>query len=196
MLIEKIFQGKYSIPILKTVISNPDGCSITEIAKGLKMSKSVVFKTVNLLREENILVSFSKGKSKLYKLNEENYFVRELVKKVFELEDEAMNKVKNAMVQKVKKIRALSVILYGSFLTPRFDFKSDVDLMIIVKNKGKVKREVENLTKFFADKGLILLVDVIELAEFKRLYKIKEPLIISIIKNGILLAGKHPLELV
>jgi predicted nucleotidyltransferase len=196
MLIEKIFKGKHSIPILKTVISNPDGCGITEIAKELKISKSVVFKTINLLRDENILISFTKGKNKLYKLNEDNYFVRELIKKIFELEERVTDKVKNILFKRFKRIKTLSVILYGSFLTPNFDFKSDIDLMVIVKDKNKVKKEIENVTKFFSDKGLTLFVDVIEISEFKKLYGIKEPLIINVIKNGVVLYGKHPIELV
>jgi predicted nucleotidyltransferase len=196
MLIEKIFKGKHSIPILKTVISNPDGCGITEIAKELKISKSVVFKTINLLRDENILISFTKGKNKLYKLNEDNYFVRELIKKIFELEEKVTDEVKNILFKRFEQIKTLSVILYGSFLTPNFDFKSDIDLMVIVKDKNKVKKEIENVTKFFSDKGLTLFVDVIEISEFKKLYRIKEPLIINVIKNGVILYGKHPIELV
>jgi len=196
MLTEKIFQGKYSVPVLRTIISSPDGCSITEVSKELKISKSVVFKIINSLRDENILVSFTKGKRKVYKLNEENYFVKELIKKIFELEEQVVGEVKNLIVKKLKRIKTLSVILYGSFLTPKFDFKSDIDLMIVVKNKNEVKKEVERVTKFFADRGLTLFVDVIELSEFKKLYKIKEPLITGIIKNGVVLEGKHPIELV
>jgi len=196
MLTEKIFQGKYSVPVLRTIISSPDGCSITEVSKELKISKSVVFKIINSLRDENILVSFTKGKRKVYKLNEENYFVKELIKKIFELEEQVVGEVKNLIVKKSKQIKTLSVILYGSFLTPKFDFKSDIDLMIIVKNKNEVKKGIERITKFFADKGLTLFVDVIELSEFKKLYKIKEPLITSIIKNGVTLEGKHPIELI
>ena len=196
MLTEKIFQEKYSVRVLKTIISSPDGCNITEVSKELKISKSVAFKIINSLRDENILVSFTKGKRKVYKLNEENYFVKELIKKIFELEEQVVGEVKNLIVKKSKQIKTLSVILYGSFLTPKFDFKSDIDLMIIVKNKNEVKKGIERITKFFADKGLTLFVDVIELSEFKKLYKIKEPLITSIIKNGVTLEGKHPIELI
>lgn len=71
MLIEKIFQGRYSIPILKTIIYTPEGCGITEISKELKISKSVVFKSINSLKDENILISFTRGKRKLYRLNED-----------------------------------------------------------------------------------------------------------------------------
>ncbi len=196
IMIEKIFQGKYSIPILKTVISSPDGCSITDISKELKISKSVVFKNVNLLKNENILISFTRGKRKFYRLNEDNYFVKELIKKIFDLEDHAIDEVKDLILKKFKKLKILSLILYGSFLTPKFDFKSDVDLMVIVENKNKVKEDVENVTNFFMDKDLTLFVDVIEISEFKKLHKIKEPLITNIIKNGVVLYGKHPIELV
>jgi len=196
MLTEKIFQGKYSIPILKTIISNHDGCGITEVSKELKISKSVVFNNINFLVGENILISFTKGKRKIYKLNEENYFVRELIKRIFELEERVIGETKNLIVKKLKQIKALSIILYGSFLTPKFNFKSDIDLMVIVENKRKTKKDIEDVTNFFADKGLTLFIDVIEISEFRKLYKIKEPLITNIIKNGIVLAGKHPIELV
>jgi predicted nucleotidyltransferase len=196
MLIEKIFQGKYCIQVLNTIISSPEGCNITEVSKELKISKSVVFKVINSLKNENILVSFTKGKSKFYRLNEENYFVNALIKKIFELEEQVMNEVKNLLIKNFKKIKILSLILYGSFFTPRFDFKSDIDLMIIVENKNKVKKEIEKITTFFSDKGLILFIDAIEISEFRKLYKINEPLIKNITKNGVILYGKHPLELI
>jgi len=193
---EKIFQGKYSLKILKKINDSPNGCSITELAKELNVSKSVVFKYINFLVNENILTLSRKGKSKFYKLNEENYFVREIVKKLFELEDKVIDRVKTVLIKKIKKVKALSVILYGSFLTPMFDFKSDIDLMIIVKKKEKVKKKIESIAKYFANVGIILFIDVMEISEFKKLYKIKEPLIMNVTKNGIILDGKHPLELV
>jgi len=196
MLIERIFQGKYSIAILKTIISTPGGCGITEISKGLGISKSVVFKNVSDLKDENILISFTRGKRKLYKLNEDNYFVKKLINRIFELEDQIMSYVKNLIIEKFKRMKILSLILYGSFLTPNFDFKSDIDLMVIVKNKSKVKNEIEKITKYFSDRDLTLFVDVIEISEFKKLHKIREPLIINLIKNGVVLYGKHPIELV
>lgn len=196
MLTEKIFRGKYSISILKTVISIPEGCGITEISKELKISKSVVFKNINYLRDENVLISFSRGNRKLYKLNDDNYFVKKIVKKIFEIEEEAMDEVKNLLVEKFKRIKFASLILYGSFLTPNFNFKSDIDLMIIVKRKNRIKEKIEKITKYFSDHGLTLFIDVIEMPEFKRLYRIKEPLIVNLIKNGVVLHGKHPIELV
>jgi len=196
MLIERIFQGKYRIQIVKSIISTPDGCSITEISKELKISKSVVFKNISKLKDENILISFTKGKRKLYKLNEDNYFVKTLVKRMLELEDQIMNDVKDLIIDKFKRIEILSLVLYGSFLTPNFDFKSDIDLIAIVKSKRRVKEEIGKVTKYFYDNGLTLFVDVIEMSEFKKLHKIKEPLIINIIQNGVVLYGKHPIELI
>jgi predicted nucleotidyltransferase/biotin operon repressor len=196
MLIERIFQGKYRIQIVKSIISTPDGCSITEISKELKISKSVVFKNISKLKDENILISFTKGKRKLYKLNEDNYFVKTLAKRMLELEDQIMDDVKDLIIDKFKRIEILSLVLYGSFLTPNFDFKSDIDLIAIVKSKRRVKEEIEKVTKYFYDNGLTLFVDVIEMSEFKKLHKIKEPLIINIIQNGVVLYGKHPIELI
>jgi predicted nucleotidyltransferase len=196
MLIEKIFQGKYSVPILKTIISTPGGCGITEVSKELRVSKSVVFKNIRDLKDENVLISFTRGKRKLYKLNGDNYFVKKLIKRIFELEDQVINDVRKLIVKKFKRIKILSLILYGSFLTPNFDFKSDIDLMVIVKSKNKVKEEIEKMTKYFSDNGLTLFIDIIEISEFKRLHKIKEPLIMNLIKNGVVLSGKHPIELV
>ncbi len=195
-MIENVFQGKYSIPLLRTINSTPEGCTISEISKELKISKSVAFRMINYMKDENILISFSTGKKKLYKLNEENYFVKKIVKGMFELEEKTMKEVKNLITEKFKRLKVLSIILYGSFYTPNFNFKSDIDLMIIVENKDKIKKDIEKIINFFLDKGLILFVDLITIYEFKKLYKIKEPLIDNIIKNGVVLYGKYPMELV
>lgn len=196
MLLENVFQGKYSIPILEVIVSTAEGCGITEIARKLGISKSVVFRSINYLENENILISFARGKSKVYRLNENNYFVKKLVRGIFEIEDQSLSKIRFLIVERFKKVEALSLVLYGSFLTPGFDFKSDIDLMLIVKNKKEAESKVTKITKYFYDMGLTLFVDIVELSEFRKLHRIREPLVLGLVKNGVVLQGKHPMELI
>lgn len=193
-MIEKLFKGKYTVQILKLIDSIEEGTTISDVSKELGISKSVVFKTLKQLEYENIINSVSKGKRRLFMINVENFFVRRIVKGFLEVEKNSIEEVRELIKKKFKSIPIISLILYGSFDTPRFDFKSDIDLLII--SDKNVKNLIEKIVKDFEDKGILLFIDVMTSHEFKRLYKIKEPLIENIIKNSVTLLGKHPMELI
>lgn len=194
MLLEDIFQEMYAIPILRYIYLAKEGCNISEVSRNLKITKSVVFRTLSRLEEKNILISFSKGRWKIFKINYGNFFVKKTVQGLFEMENSIIDEVKKEMTEKFKSRNFLSVILYGSFGTPRFNFSSDIDLMVI-SDKKEAAKETEKITKLFFEKGIIVFADVLPLKEFESLYKIKEPLIKKVIETGTVLSGKHPLEL-
>jgi len=67
--------------------------------------------------------------------------------------------------------------------------------MIIAGRENKAK-EAEKATKYFFEKGIIIFADVLPLKEFEKLHRLNEPLIKKVIETGIILSGKHPLELI
>lgn len=194
LMIELLFCGKYSIPILKIIVLKKD-CNITEIAKSLDLSKSIVLDTIKRLEKENVIISSKKGKRNYYNLNTDNFFVREYTKNIFNFEKKMISEVKNKIIKELSKLKPLSIILYGSFDTPKFNFKSDIDIAVIAKNKQKAGRKIEKINKDLSKIGLIIFIDIMDKKELIKMHKIKEPLIENLIRNGVVLYGKHPLEM-
>lgn len=195
MLLENVFYEKYGIPVLRHIYLSKEGCGISEISRDLKISKSVVFKTLSRLVERNILSSKQKGKRKVFAINSGNFFVKKAVEGLFEMENRIIDEAKKELIEKFKTRDFLSVISYGSFGTPKFNFSSDIDIMVI-SDKKDAKAKADKITKYFFERGVVVFADVISPSEFERLHRINEPLIKKIIETGTVIHGKHPLELV
>lgn len=195
MLIESLFQERRAVPILKHIYLSKEGCGISEISKNTGIPKSAVFTAMSRLEKKSILISCKKGNRKIFKINFGNFFVKSAIEGAFELENNIIDGVKKDLAKSFKGGDFLSVILYGSFGTPKFGFSSDIDLMLIAGKKQAAKK-AEKITKRFFEKGIILFADVLPLKEFENLRKLNEPLIKKVIETGIILSGKHPLELI
>lgn len=195
MLLEDIFQERRAIPILKHIYLAKEGCGISEISKNTGIPKSAVFTALSRLEKKSILISRQKGGRKIFKINCGNFFVKNAIEGIFELENNIIDGVKKDLAESFKARDFRSVILYGSFGTPKFDFSSDIDIMVIADKKQAAKK-VEKITKSFFEKGIILFADVLSLKEFENLRRMNEPLIKKVVETGIIISGKHPLELI
>jgi len=183
------------MPILRHIYLAKEGCGISEISKNTGIPKSAVFTAMSRLEKKGILISCKKGNRKIFKINDANFFVKKTVEGLFEMENRIVDEIKEDLAKKFKSGGFLSVMLYGSFGTPRFDFSSDIDLMII-SDKKEAAKEAGKITKLFFEKGVIVFADVLPLKEFEKLYKMKEPLIKKVIETGTVLSGKHPIEMI
>ena len=98
-------------------------------------------------------------------------------------------------INKIINKNIISIILYGSFASGKAKLTSDIDVMIISQKTNLLNKKLNKLKQDFLKNDLLLRIDILNLAEFKKLYKQKEPLIRSIIKNHKIICGKKISEI-
>ena len=190
-LLEQTFGSKNSIKVLRQLAKHENWeFNITELARDVNINKGVLSRLIKKLNENNIIKVNQKGKIMLFKINKENTLIKNLIIPAFKIEDKLFDEFIKPRILKLKSKDLLSIILYGSYAKEDFKLTSDLDLLIIIKNKNdQLENEINELKREFLDQDLLVRVDLMTLKEFKRLYKLKEPLIISIEKNHKILYG-------
>ena len=190
-LLEQTFGSKNSIKVLRQLAKHENWeFNITELARDVNINKGVLSRLIKKLNENNIIKVNQKGKIMLFKINKENTLIKNLIIPAFKIEDKLFDEFIKPRILKLKSKDLLSIILYGSYAKEDFKLTSDLDLLIIIKNKNdQLENEINELKREFLEEDLLVRVDIMTLKEFKRLYKLKEPLIISIEKDHKILYG-------
>lgn len=196
-LLETILGKKNNIKVLRHLAMHKDWqFNITELARDISINKGILSRLIENLENENLIKITRKGKIKLFSINKDNLFIKDIIISLFEKEADFP---KNILENLVKKLRdkVESIILYGSFAKGTAKLSSDIDVLIIVnKKENNLEKEIEVFKKDFLKKDLVLRVDIIDILELKNLYKTQEPFIKSVIKNHKLLSGKNIMELI
>ena len=197
-LLEQVLGSRNNIRVLRYLVKHLNWeFNISELSKDTGINKGALSRLIKKLKQNNTIKINQKGKIILFKLNKENIIMKNLIIPLFKKEDNFFNQFIRPKLLKLKAKNALSIILYGSYARNDFKLSSDMDLLIIVKSKDtKFENEIDELKKEFLDNDILVRTDIMALNEFKKLYKIKEPLIMSIEKNHEVLYGKNLTELI
>ena len=187
--LEDIFGSKVKIKIIRTLSKFQDKkWTIRELANFNKMKHSVVIYALKDLQDANLINLEHHGKSNLIMLNKNSILNKVL--RVFELETETFKE----LVKDIKGIldnRVASCILFGSIVTKEERPSSDIDLLIITKNKRIVKDLINKRQKYFSEKyGNIIRPQIFTKKQFNK----NMPFIKTIGKNYILITGEDVLR--
>lgn len=150
------------------------------ISKKLKMNQKTVSNILNKLEKEHLLKFSVEGKNKYYYLNKSNQNIKEIIKLI-----EINRKIK--FIEKYKKFYELFakfesktegiLIIFGSYANFSANEKSDLDVLIIGKNK-----EIKDLEDLYGLKINIVRIN-------KEKFNKEDTLVKEIIKNHIILKG-------
>jgi len=196
-LLETILGKKNNIKVLRHLAMHRDWqFNITELAKDISVNKGILSRLIEDLEKENLIRIIRKGKIKLFSINKDNLFIKDIIILLFEKEADFIKNISENLVKKLKN-KTESIILYGSFAKGTAKLNSDIDILIIVnKNDGDLEKEIGVFKEDFLKNDLLLRVDIISMLELKNLYKSQEPFIKSVIKNHKILSGKPVMELI
>ena len=192
-LLEQLLGSKNNIRILRYLVKYQDWeFNISELSRDINMNKGVLSRLVRKLKENNLIKINQKGKIVLFKLNKDNIIIKNLLIPIFKIENNLFNDFIKPKILGLKSRKVLSIILYGSYSKNEFNLVSDLDILLIVKNKNnKLEDQVSEIKKGFLQEDLLVRIDIMTLKEFKRSYKMKESFIISIEKNHKILYGNN-----
>lgn len=155
-----------------------DYLSIAEINKKTKISRNWIYKIIKKFEDSKVVLKFDKK----YKLDFSNLFCKRL-KLLFDsedlnsLQDELKNRVFNIANKIIFEANPESIILVGSVALQKQKLESDIDFLVIGKNKK---------IPYFEKCNIVMLDD----KEFKEKYLKGDEFIISALLFGKIISDK------
>ncbi len=189
--LEQILGSVVKIKILRTLFRFPTKIFTGRELAGLsgKVSHMAVAKSIKSLEKMNLILIEHHGTSNLLKLNKKSHLFQ-----ILELLFIAERKTIDKLIDDIKKMlnkKTISCILFGSVARKEENLNSDVELLIIAKNKKLIKDLIYEKQKFFIEKyGIIVNSMVYTKKQFNR----SIPFVKTIRKDYIVILGEDILK--
>ncbi len=197
--LDEILKNGSKIKILRFLFTEGDEHTGRGIARGISMSVSSTYSTLQRMKDEGLLSVRKKGNAILYKLQKNNYIVKKLLEPLFEKEKSISNDIVSFIARNLfrEKKEIISIAIFGSVARKEERSRSDIDLVVIAKSKigkSKVDKAMDKLSIDVAKKfGASISPYILTEAEIKRKYNEKQPIIHSILNSNQLIYGE-PIE--
>ncbi|USH00474.1 nucleotidyltransferase domain-containing protein [Thermococcus argininiproducens] len=152
---------------------------LKELARALKISSGSAKLYCDLFESEGILLSRRKGNLRLFRLNNDDFAVKEIKKTYYLL------LLKEKGIQNICK-NCSSLAIYGSFASGEFDEKSDLDILVIGSKEDidyKLLREIEERV------GVSLQLTVLPFYKWEKMKEEKDHFAESVIRKHVLIKG-------
>ncbi len=161
---------------------------VREMAKLTKKSHVTLLPHLKALEKDKILISKTVGKNKVYSLNFENI----ITKNYLTLSETVETTTFLEQIFLIKKITkeifnlnlSGTITLFGSYAKKTFKEESDIDLFYLGQITDK---EIQNIKSIGKTYGKTINVKKSTLKNFELGLRKKDPLIIEIIKNHVIL---------
>ncbi len=197
--LDEILNQASKVKILRFLFNEKDEHTGRAIAKAIAMSASATYTSLQEMKDIGIVSARRKGNAILYRLRENNYFVKKLIIPLFDKEKFVYNDI-IALIKKIllKERKAIiSIMIYGSVAKSQETARSDIDLAIIIRNasdKNRINKLIDRLGLTIAKEFSVALSPyILTKAELIRKYSKKIPIIKSILADNKLIYGE-PIE--
>jgi len=202
MYLDKILGSKTKINVLSVLVAHPERSIIeNELAKEAGASVSEVNRQVKDLVNIGLVVMERIGKAKVYRVNQQ-HFLYEPLKSVFRGLEEIYREIASKVAKFVaEKHKVEAVMLFGSLAMGkiRLDFvkePSDIDIMVIVKNKRQIQAVKKDILDFvnseiFPAYGINVYPIVLSVKEYLSGLT-KDVFVMDVHSRGEVLYGEKP----
>jgi len=195
-LLEEVLGQKSKIKVLRVLFNTKMEMTGRQIAEFSGLNHRTCQLSLKELEKEGIVSLRRAGKSNLFRLKEENYFVKNILHILFKEEKALFQLLVNKILRGTwkKDNNVISIILFGSFAQEREVADSDIDLFILCQkntDKNKIGKRFDLLNQeLIKSFGNVVSPYILSLEEVKRRYKKNDKLIREIIKSGKIIYGK------
>jgi len=195
--LDGILGQKLKIRILRCLTLKGYELTGRQVAEEARISPPACHNALRDLVEAHVVSERRAGRAHLFKLNQENCLVQEMLLPLFKKEASLL---RLALASLLRKIRTpiISLILYGSIVKKRETPRSDIDLLAIVAPKDRTKTEEafdKISSSFLARYGRTISPYIMTVKEFQTKYRKRLPIIVEIVKTGVVIQGKLISEL-
>lgn len=197
-LTEELMNEK-RLEVLQYLVNNKEkSFSINEIAENIDASYKTVQVFIDTLEEFGFIESEKHGRTRIVSVNQDSPFLG-VFERLGEVDSQPFREVAQDFAEEInerhpEEIR--SVILFGSVARGLPVSGSDIDILVLVKDKeavDEVNDEAWSLRDKYLDKeGLAINIITQTVEEFKRNLRNEQPLESRIKKEGEALKGEIP----
>jgi len=190
--LEMLFGSKVKVTVLRTLWKFKEKeFTIRELAQFLEISHTGVRKVLRDFEKMNVLSIRTIGRSYAFKLNTRSYGYS-IVEKLFEIEENTLLDLKKMLNKELGVPNVISAALFGSLVQGKEAPLSDIDLLIVTREKEDVEGIVAELQKKVSERfGNSVSAYYVGEQELRK--KRKESPIKQALQRYILICGK-PLE--
>ena len=184
--LENLFGSKVRIKLIRTLYKFKDrSFTLSELSRYSNVTRQGITKVIDDLNGMNLIRLERIGNSIIIRLNR-NEFINNILK-VYDLEKNTLNNLIGVIKSYFKDKEVISLALFGSVAKGEENFNSDIDLLIITKNKKLSLKISEKCNLEVIDKfGNVLMPYILNKNEFKK-SNIRE----EVIRNHILIYGEE-----
>lgn len=194
---DELFRTWSNVAVLRALIDTNNGCTGNEVARNSGMHPNSAIKALTSLESLGLVKKQIGGRDHIFSLNREHFLTKEVLQKIFYVENNYLEEIINTLNILLKK-QVYSAVIFGSVARKEENINSDIDVCCIVNlaiDKIFVSNLLNDNSKMLFDKYGIKLAPIIFLKdEFIR--KKKNKLVKTIVNEGILITGKHPKGLI
>jgi len=173
------------LKVVKFFIEHPyEEIYLRQLAKKLKLSPFAVKKYTDFLITESIITEERKANLRYFKANSSNLFFKQM-KIAYNVRLILQSRLIDFLKQEITTIS--SIVLYGSLAKGEDDTKSDIDILII----GKEKRL--NVEKYEEKIGKKITLQILSWSEWNKNARANSAFYYEVISNGKSLFGELPI---
>lgn len=182
--LDGMMDSKSKIRILRLLFRYPEReFTEREIAEMIAMSPNTVNLALRDLRKTNVFAYKRLGRTHSYKCNKGSVHFA-VLSPLFDREREIWDSLAATLKDGLSGV--VTCIIYGSFAEGREEFDSDLDLLVVTKDKPSAEKELEKLADLLRDRYSTAISPVILSPE--ELEKKKEmPYIRKALSDGIVI---------
>ena len=187
-ILDVILASKSKIRILRLMFKFPKReFTEREIANMINMSPNTVNLALKSLRTTNILLYKHIGNTHIYKCNQDSILFN-LIKNLFEGEKQIREALFKLLKERFSDVQ--SCIVFGSFAMELESFESDLDILIVSRNKEYTQDVLEKVSEEILESFGTVISPIIMTPKELKMNKNK-PYIKKALSNGILITGKE-----
>ncbi len=183
-----ILGNRVQVKLLRVLVRTKASFTGRELARLIGHSQNQTSIALKELERNGLVICQSAGRSHQYSIDSDNILVTELLEAGFRLEDSLLDRLANVYFEEVGR-DLHSVVLFGSVARGEERPDSDIDLVIVVKDRADLKvvedRIAEASVKVTGRFGNQAMPILVTRADYDRKMKSKKGLWREVAETGI-----------
>jgi predicted nucleotidyltransferase len=196
--LDDILGRRSKVALIRYLIRSRRETTGRSLARSVGLDHKACIRSLMELDRESIVVARGVGRALFFRLNADFPLVKEVLIPLFEWEDRLYERMA-ADILRVLGPHALSIFLFGSTANGTDTVRSDVDLLIIARDKADIPtledKSDENSHELIRNYARVPMHIFLDVKEFRSGYLKGESFIREVMRSGRLLHGLRVEEL-